>query len=69
MGNFKIGARVIENSYPDDLVLLKLSEDTLKAIIDWLVETGRKYRMEFNVHKSEVMKGKRRCESLWETDN
>jgi hypothetical protein len=42
--------------YADDLVLMAKEETVLQGMIDKLIETGRRYRMERNVEKTEVMR-------------
>jgi hypothetical protein len=42
--------------YADDLVLLAREEKVLQGVVDRLSEIGRRYGMEMNVGKTEVMR-------------
>jgi hypothetical protein len=56
-GDFKIGEQVIGTvKYADDLVLLAREETVLQGVVDRLSEIGRRYGMEMNVGKTEVLR-------------
>jgi hypothetical protein len=56
-GDFKIEGQIIHTvKYADDLVLLAKKEKVLQDMIDKLTEIGRRYGMEMNVEKTNVMR-------------
>ena len=65
VGDFMIGGRVINTiKYADDLVLLAKNEETLQAMMDRMVETGKSYGMDINIDKSKVMRISKRDKPL-----
>ncbi|MDR5124748.1 reverse transcriptase domain-containing protein, partial [Salmonella enterica subsp. enterica serovar Typhimurium] len=65
VGDFMIGGRVINTiKYADDLVLLAKNEETLQAMMDRMVETGKNYGMDINIDKSKVMRISKRDKPL-----
>jgi Reverse transcriptase (RNA-dependent DNA polymerase). len=62
VGDFKIGWRIINKvRFADDTtVKAKTQED----MVNRLTDTGRKYGMEININKSQVMRVSRSNESL-----
>ena len=60
--DFKIGGRIINKvRFVDDIAKTK---GELQDMVNRLVDTGRKYRMEINIDKSQVMRVSRSNESL-----
>ena len=48
----------------DDTAILAKTQEERQNIVNRLVDTGRKYNMEININKSQVMRGSRSNESL-----
>ena len=64
VGHFKIGGRVIKVRFEDDTAIIAQTQEELQDMVNRLVATGRKYGMEINIEKSQVMRISRRNESL-----
>jgi len=65
VGDSKIGRRIINKvRFADDTAIIAKTQEELQDMVDRLVNTGRKYGMEINIHKSQVMEVSRSNESL-----
>ena len=65
VGDFKIGARNInEVRFADDVAIIAKTQEELQDMMNSLVDTGRKYGIEINIDKSQVMRVSRSNESL-----
>ena len=65
VGEFKIGGRIINKvRFVDDTAIIAKTQEVLQHMVNILVDTGRKYGMEFNIVKSQVMRESRSNESL-----
>ena len=52
VGDFKIGGRIINKvRFADDMAIIAKSQEELQDMVNKLVDTGRKYGMEFNTDK------------------
>ena len=57
LGDLNIGGQIIQTvKYADDLVLMAKEETVLQGMIDKLIEIGRRFDMEMNVEKTNVMR-------------
>ena len=55
--DFKIGGRVINKvRFADDMAIIAKTQEELQDMLNRLVDTGRKYVMEINIDKSQVMR-------------
>jgi Reverse transcriptase (RNA-dependent DNA polymerase). len=50
--------------YADDVAIISKTQEELQDMLNSLVDTGRKYGMEINFDKSQVMRVSRSNESL-----
>jgi Reverse transcriptase (RNA-dependent DNA polymerase). len=65
VGDFKIGGRIINKvKIADDTAIIARTQEELQDMVNRLVGTRRKYGMEINIHKSQVMRVSWRNESL-----
>ena len=65
IGDFKIGGRNINKvRFTDDTAIIAKIKKELQDMVNRLVYTGRKYGMEINIDKSQVMRVSRSNESL-----
>ena len=65
VGDFKTGGRiVIKVRFADDTAIIAKTQEELQYLVNRLVDTGRKYGMEINLDKSQVMRVSRSNESL-----
>ena len=57
VGDFKVGGRLFNNiRFADDTAIIAKTQEELQDIVNRLVDTGRKYDMEINIDKSQVMR-------------
>jgi Reverse transcriptase (RNA-dependent DNA polymerase). len=64
-GDLKIGGRIINKvRFVDDTANIAKTQEELQNMVYRLVDTGRKYGIEINIDKSQVMKVFRRNELL-----
>ena len=57
VGDFKIGGRIISKvRFADDTAIIDKTQEELQGMVNRLVDTGRKYGMEINIDKSQVMR-------------
>ena len=64
-GDFKIGGRIINKvRFGDDAAIIARTQEELQDMVNRFVDTGRKYDMEINIDKSQVMRISRSNESL-----
>ena len=57
VGGFKIGGRVINLvRFADDTAIIAKTQEELQDMVNRLVDTGRKYGMEINIDKSQVIR-------------
>ena len=57
VGDFKIGGRIINKGrFADDTAIIAKTQEKLQDMVNRLVDTGRKYSMEINIDKSQVMR-------------
>ena len=62
VGDFKIAGRIINKfRFSDDTAIIAKTQDDM---VNRLVDTGRKYGMEINIEKSQVMRVSRSNDSL-----
>ena len=54
--DFKIGGGINKVRFADDTAIIAKSQEELQDIVNRLVDTGRKYSMEINIDKSQVMR-------------
>jgi Reverse transcriptase (RNA-dependent DNA polymerase). len=60
-----LGGRVINKvRFADDTAIIAKTQEKLQDMVNRLVDTGRKYDMEINIDKSQVMRVSRSNESL-----
>jgi Reverse transcriptase (RNA-dependent DNA polymerase). len=60
-----LGERIINMvRFSDDTAIIAKSQEELQEMLNRLTDTGRKYGMEINFEKSQVMRVSRRNESL-----
>ena len=65
VGDFKIGGRIVNKvRFADNTAIIAKTQEKLQDIVNRLVDTGRKYGMEINIDKSQVMRESRSNESL-----
>ena len=65
IGDFKIGGRIINKvRFADDTAIIAKTQEELQDMVNRLVDTGRKYGMEANIDKSQVMRVSRSNESF-----
>ena len=65
VGDFKIGGRIINKTrFADDTALIAKTQEQLQNMLNGLVDTGRKYGMEIDIDKSQVLRVCRSDESL-----
>ena len=50
--------------YADYMTIIAKTQEELQDMVNWLVDTGRKYGMEINIDKSQVMRVSTSNESL-----
>ena len=63
--DFKIGGRFINNViFAGDTAIIAKTQEELQDMVNRLVDTGRKYDMEINIDKSQVMRVSSSNESL-----
>ena len=56
IGDFKIGRSIINKvRFADDTAIIAKTQEKLKDMVNRLVDTGRKYGMDINIDKSQVM--------------
>ena len=56
VGDFKIGGRVINKvRFVDDTAIIAKTQEELQDMVNRLVDTRRKYGMEINIDKSQVV--------------
>ena len=61
-GDFKIGGRIINKvRFTDDMGIISKTQEELQDIMNRLVDTGRKYVMEINIDKFQVMRIMNHC--------
>ena len=64
-GDFMIGGRIINKvRFADDTTIIAKTQEELQDMVNNLVDTGRKYGMEINIDKSQVMRVSRSNKSL-----
>ena len=51
--------------FADDTVIIAKTQEEVQDMLNILIDTGRKYGMEINIDKSQVIIKSRRNESLW----
>ena len=57
IGDFKIGERIINKvRLADDSAIIAKTQEELQDTVNRLVDTGRKYVMEINIDRSQVMR-------------
>ena len=60
VGDFKNGGRIITNiRFAVDMTIIAKTQEELQDMMNRLVDTGRKYGMEINIDKSQVMRASR----------
>ena len=65
VGDFKMVGRIINKvRFADDTAIIAKTQEELQDMVNRLVDTGRKYDMEINIDKSQVMRASRSNESL-----
>ena len=65
VGFFKIGGKIINQvRFADETVIITKTQEQLQDMLNRLVDTGRKYGMEINIDKSQVMRVSSSNESL-----
>jgi len=65
VGDFKIGGRIINMvRFVDDTAIIAKNQEELQDMVNRLVDTGKKYYMEINNDKSQVMRVSSSNESL-----
>jgi Reverse transcriptase (RNA-dependent DNA polymerase). len=63
--NFKIRGRIINKvRFADDTAIIAETQEKLQDMVNALVDIGRKYDLEINIDKSQVMKVSRSNEPL-----
>ena len=63
--DFKIGGRIINKvRFADDMVIIAKTQEELQDMVNRLFYTGRKYGMEINIYKSQIMRVFRSKEPL-----
>ena len=63
--DFKIGGRIINKViFADDTAIIAKTQEELQDMVNRLFDTGRKYGMEININKSQLMRVSRSNESL-----
>ena len=61
VGDFKIGGRINNKvRFADDTAIIVKTQEELQGMVIRLVDAGRKYGMEINIDKSQVMRVPRR---------
>ena len=55
---------LIRSNFADDTAIIAKTQEELQDMVNRLVDTGRKYGMEINIDKSQVMRISRSNESL-----
>ena len=64
-GDFKIGTRsIIKARFVYDIAIIAKTQEELQDMLNRLVDTKRKYGMEINIDKSQIMRVSRSNESL-----
>ena len=53
------------NRSEDDTAIIAKTQEELQDMVNWLVDTGRKYGMEINTDKPQEMRVSRSNEALW----
>ena len=57
VGDFKIGGKIINKvRFVDDTAIKAKTQEELQDMVNRLVNTGRKYGMEINIDKSQVIR-------------
>ena len=57
VGNFKIGGRIINKvRFADDTAIIAKTQKELQYMAHRLVDTGKKYDMEINIDKTQLMR-------------
>ena len=57
VGDFKIGERIINKvRFADDTYIIAKTQEEPQHMINVLADTGRKYGMEINIDKSQVIR-------------
>ena len=57
VGDFRIGGRIINKvRFADDTAIIAKTQEELQDMVNRLVDTERKYGMEINIDKSQVMR-------------
>jgi Reverse transcriptase (RNA-dependent DNA polymerase). len=57
VGDFKIGGRIINKiRFVDDTAIIDKTPEELQDMVNRLVDTGRKYGMQINIDKWQVMR-------------
>ena len=57
LGDFKIGGTIINKvRFVDDTAFITKTQEELEVMVSRLVNTGRKYGMEINIDKSQLMR-------------
>ena len=57
VGDFKIGKGIINKvRFMDDTAIIAKTQEELQDMANRLIDTGRKYGMEINTDKSQVMR-------------
>ena len=65
VGDFKIGGRIINKiRFANDTAIIAKTQEELQDMVNRLNDTGKKYGMEINIHKSQIMRVSRSNESL-----
>ena len=65
VGNFKIGGRVTNKvRFADDTAIIAKTQEELQDMVNKLVDTGKKYGMEINIDKTQVMRVPRSNECM-----
>ena len=65
VGDFKIGGRIVNKvRFADDTAIIAKTQEELQDMVNRLVDTGRKYGMDINIDKSQVMRVSMSNESL-----
>ena len=63
--DFKIRGRIIDKvRFANDIAIIAKTQEELQDMVNNLVDTGRKYGMEINIDKSQVMRVSRSNKSL-----
>ena len=57
IGDFKIGGKIVNKiRFADDTAIIAKTQEELQDVVNTLVDNGRKYGMEINIDKSQVMR-------------